>query len=153
MSTGKATTMKRSNRETSLEAVKAVAFELGRRGYVVEAESGDAPKVHLRASAPSGQKFRVQVRGCSGTSPINIGEKFLDVPEVQDLFLIVVLVPPLGSNVLPRFFLLSQPEAAQEWKRLPNNKEDGGTYDPSWFYSLYWRCIEPYEGKWETLPR
>jgi hypothetical protein len=153
MSTGKATTMKRSNQETSMEAVKAVAFELGRRGYVVEAENGDAPKVHLRTSATSGQQFRIQVRGCSRTNPVNIGEDFLDVPERQDLFLIVVLLPPPGSDVAPRFFLLSQPEAAEEWRRLPNNKPDGSTYDPSWFYSLSWRCIEPYEGKWEKLPK
>ena len=136
-----------------MAAVLGVASELLRKGYVVGLVGWATPQLDLLCSVPNGQTFKVQVKGCSDKNALNLGEKFLGVPAQLDLFLVVVLVPPSDSNASLRFFLLSQLEALEEWKKLPNEKADGSTYDPAWYYSLYWKCIEPYEGKWEKLPR
>src|SRR5208283_3449796 len=108
----------------------------------------------LICSVPNGQSFKVQVKGTSSKNFVLIQEAFFNAPLQQDLFLIVVLVPPANAISASQFFVLSHADAIREWNSLPDTKKDGTPYASGGSYGgLYWRNIKPYEGKWEKLPR
>jgi len=142
---------KRGTYRVSMAATFAVASELSRRGYNVGLTVGNTPKVDLICSVPEGKAFKVQVKGSSGKTGVFIQTAFFDEPAQENLFLIVVLVPPLPDPFGPKFFVLTHAQAIERWKKYMT-KKDGTPYSPSSADGLYWRDIEPYEGKWETLP-
>jgi hypothetical protein len=135
----------------SMAATFAVASELSRRGYNVGLTVGNTPKVDLICSVPEGKAFKVQVKGLSGKTSVWIQRRFLTAPKQKNLFLIVVLVPPPPEPYVgPRFFILTHAQAIQRWSAY--TKKDGTPYSSTSGDGLYWKDIEPYEGKWEVLP-
>jgi hypothetical protein len=76
---------------------------------------------------------------------------FFREPVQENLFLIVVLVPPLPQPFGPKFFILKHADAIEQWKKY-TTKRDGTPYSASSADGLYWKDIEPYEGKWDALP-
>jgi hypothetical protein len=99
------------------------------------------------------------VKGCSakeeGFPPYVPGlQQLLEAAPQQDLFLVVVLVPPPDASSGVRFFVLSHEDALQEWNSLSDTRKDGKPYDQGPLYwGLYLRQnIEPHEGKWDKLP-
>ena len=149
-STGAQVAKKRDTYRVSMAATFAVASELSRRGYNVGLTVGNTPKVDLICSVHEGKAFKVQAKGSSGKTGVFIQKAFFDEPAQENLFLIVVLVPPLPEPFGPKFFVLTH---AQAIERSKNDMTKRGTpYSPSSADGLPWRDIEPYEGKWEALP-
>jgi hypothetical protein len=136
---------KRDRYRVSMAATFAVASELSRRGYNVGLTVGNTPKIDLVCSVPEGEGFKVQVKGISGKIGVFIQTAFFRQPVQKDLFLIVVLVPPLPEKFGPKFFVLTHAQAIEQWKRdgAPDSATDG----------LPWRDIAHYEDNWGALPQ
>jgi hypothetical protein len=126
-----------------MAATFAVASELSRRGYNVGLTVGNTPKIDLLCSIPDQKAFKVQVKGISGETGVFIRTPFFSQPAQDNLFLIVVLVPPVPKPC--RFFVLTHAQAIRQWKKdgAPDSPTDG----------LPWKDIKPYEGHWEVLPK
>jgi hypothetical protein len=147
--------VKRDKFQTSMAATFAVASELSRRGYNVGLTVGNTPKVDLICSVPDGKAFKIQVKGLSSENDVYIQWKFFSEPAQEDLFLIVVVVPPVSEPY--KFFVLTHAQAIEEWKegytegtieqwkryQIKNNSPDG----------LRWKNIKRYPDKWEVLPK
>jgi hypothetical protein len=101
-------------------------------------------------SIPDGKSFKVQVKGISNEAGFYIEKAFFEGPSQSDLFLTVVLVPPLGDDSPLRFFVLSHADAKKEFSKMPKCKRDGRPYlnGPG----LRWSSVKPYENAWGTFP-
>ena len=142
--------MKRAIQHTSSAAVLATGAELSRRGYDVTFTLGNTRRVDMLCSVPDGQSFKVQVKGISTANAIYIDKSFFDGPIQQDLFLVVVLVPPLGDDSLPRFFVLSHSDAKNQFSKQRTFKRDGSPYKIAG--GLNFGSIKPYENAWGKFP-
>jgi hypothetical protein len=142
--------MKRAIQHTSSAAVLATGAELSRRGYDVTFTLGNTRRVDMLCSVPDGQSFKVQVKGISTANAIYIDKSFFDGSIQPDLFLVVVLVPPLGNDSLLRFFVLSHSDAKNQFSKQRTFKGDGGPYKIDG--GLNFGSIKPYENAWNKFP-
>ena len=142
--------MKRATQHTSSAAVLATGAELSRRGYDVTFTLGNTRRVDMLCSVPDGQPFKIQVKGISTANAFYIDKSFFDRDTQSDLFLVVVLVPPVGEDVPFRFFVLSHADAKKEFSKMPTRKRDGRPYESGW--GLNWGSVKPYENAWNKLP-
>jgi hypothetical protein len=95
--------MKRAIQQTSSAAVLATGAELSRRGYDVTFTLGNTRKVDMLCAVPDGRTFKVQVKGLSNRNGFYIDKSFFDGATQDDLYLVVVYVPPLGTAGLWSF--------------------------------------------------
>jgi len=100
-------------------------------------------------AVPDGQPFKIQVKGISNPNGFWVQKAFFEAHLQQELFLIIVLVPPAADTSL-RFFVLSHSDAQQESSKMPTRKRDGRLYQNG--SGLNWGSIKPYEDKWDKLP-
>jgi hypothetical protein len=141
----------RGKNHTSFAAACATSAELSRRGYDVAFTLGNTPRVDLICAVPDGEAFKVQVKGISTANGFYCQKEFFDAAQQQNLFLIIVLVPPVGDSSPFRFFVLSHEEAILEFSRMPKFKRDGRPYENG--SGLNWGSVKPYEDSWDKLPR
>ena len=143
---------KRARQQTSFAAVLATGVELSRRGYDVTFTLGNTRRVDMLCSVPDGQLFKIQVKGISNENGFYIDKSFFDGEIQPNLFLVAVLVPPLGKEDLPlRFFVLSHADAKKEFSMMPEIKRDGTPYKNG--SGLYWGSVKSYENEWSTFPQ
>src|SRR5258706_15944318 len=115
--------MKRKTHYTSQAALLATGAELSRRGYDVAFTLGNTPRIDRICGVPDGTPFKIQVKGITWESGFRVQKAFFDQARQDDLFLIVVRVPPPGEEKRFRYFVLSHheasetySEAAKKWK-------------------------------------
>jgi hypothetical protein len=140
---------KRDKQQTSSAALLATGAELSRRGYDVTFTLGNTRRVDMLCSAPSGQPFKVQVKGISGAYGFYIDKSFFEGEIQPDLFLVVVVVPPLGNDAPLRFFILNHADAKKEFSEMPHQKQDG---NPQPNPGLNWGSVNNYENEWRKFP-
>lgn len=123
-----------------------VAAELSRRGYTVAFTQGShTPDYDLLAGAPSGQSFKIDVKGMAAPGAWLISDK---KPQA-DLFYILVLVPPGGrGRGIDRFFILTQADAKLLTSRYRASRR---TASSNWS-GFNWSDALPYEDGWASLP-
>ena len=68
----------------------------------------------------------------------------------DDLYLVVVFVPPLGTADPMEFYLLSHAQAQNEFSKMPTHKKDGRPYLNG--SGLNWGRVVPYKDGWGALP-
>src|SRR5712691_8006666 len=117
--------MKRAVQQTSSAAVLATGAELSRRGYDVTFTLGNTRKVDMLCAVPDGQTFKVQVKGLSGRNGFYIDKPFFEGTTQDDLYLVIVYVPPLGTDSAMEFYVLSHAQAQNEFSKMPTHKKDG----------------------------
>jgi hypothetical protein len=139
----------RDKQQTSSAAVLATGAELSRRCYDVTFTIGNTRRVDMLCSAPSGQTSKVQVKGISGAYGFYIDKSFFEGETQPNLFLIVVVVPPVGDNAPFRFFILNHADAKKEFSKMPQHKRDG---KPQSNPGLNWGSVKHYQDKWHTFP-
>jgi hypothetical protein len=146
--------MKRAVQHTSSAAVLATGAELSRRGYDVTFTLGNTRRVDMLCSVPDGQPFKIQVKGISNETGLWIDDKFFQGGIQRDLFLVVVLVPPLSGDARFRFFILKHADAKDESSKMPQKKRDGTPFGPSRQKGpgLNWGLLKPYENAWDKFP-
>jgi len=142
--------MKRATQHTSSAAVLATGAELSRRGYDVTFTLGNTRRVDMLCSVPDGQTFKIQVKGISTTNAFYIDKSFFEGDTQQDLFLVVVLVPPIGNDSQFKFFVLSHSDAKDEFLKMPTHKRDGRPYISG--FGLNWGLVKRYENAWPKFP-
>ena len=142
--------MRRATQHTSSAAVLATGAELSRRGYDVTFTLGNTRRVDMLCSVPDGQSFKIQVKGISTANAFYIDKSFFEGGAQPDLFLVVVLVPPLGDVSPFRFFVLSHADAKNEFSKMPTRKRDGRPYESG--SGLNWGSLKPYENAWDKFP-
>ena len=142
--------MKRTTQQTSSAALLATGAELSRRGYDVTFTLPNTPRVDMVCFVPDGPSFKIQVKGISTANAFYIDKSFFDRDAQADLFLVVVLVPPISENVPFQFFVLSHADAKKEFSKMPTHKRDGRPYVNGW--GLNWGSVKPYENAWNKLP-
>lgn len=142
--------MKRAIQHTSSAAVLAIGAELSRRGYDVTFTLGNTPHIDMMCAVPAGEQFKIQVKGISSANGFYIDKSFFDEPIQPNLFLVVVLVPPIEEESAFRFFVLSHDEAVKEFAKMRPTKLDGRPYENG--NGLNWGSIKPYEKAWKTFP-
>jgi len=142
--------MKRAIQHTSSAAVLATGAELSRRGYDVTFTLGNTRRVDMLCSVPDGPSFKIQVKGISTANALFIDKSFFTGDAQSDLFLVVVLVPPLGNASQLRFFVLSHADAKNEFSKMPTHKRDGRPYVTG--FGLNWGSIKHYENAWHKFP-
>jgi hypothetical protein len=89
----------RDKQQTSSAAVLAIGAELSRRGYDVTFTLGNTRRVDMLCSVPNGPLFKIQVKGISGEWGFYIDKSFFEGETQQNLFLVVVLVPPRSAMI------------------------------------------------------
>jgi len=141
---------KRAIQHTSSAAVLATGAELSRRGYDVTFTLGNTRRVDMLCSVPDGQPFKIQVKGISSANAFYIDKAFFDGDIQADLFLVVVLVPPIGDSTQLRFFILNHADAKSEFSKMPQKKRDGTPIVKDW--GLNWGSVTPYEDAWDKFP-
>src|SRR3989304_9610157 len=99
--------MKRAIQQTSSAAVLATGAELSRRGYDVTFTLGNTRKVDMLCAVPDGRTFKVQVKGLSNRNGFYIDKAFFEGATRDDLYLVVVYVPPLEVPGPIEFHVLS----------------------------------------------
>ncbi len=139
----------RDKRQTSSAAVLAIGAELSRRGYDVTFTLGNTRRVDMLCSVPNGAPFKIQVKGISGEYGFYIDKSFFEGKTQQNLFLVVVLVPPLGDDAPFRFFILNHTDAKDEFSRMPQRKRDGSRQPNPGFN---WGSVNRYENAWGKFP-
>jgi len=139
----------RDKQQTSSAAVLATGAELSRRGYDVTFTLGNTRRVDMLCSAPSGESFKVQVKGISGAYGFYIEKSFFEGETQLNLFLVVVVVPPLGNDAPLRFFILNHADAKKGFSRMPHQKRDGS---PQPNPGLNWGSVNLYENEWRKFP-
>lgn len=139
----------RDKQQTSSAAVLATGAELSRRGYDVTFTLGNTRRVDMLCSAPSGESFKVQVKGISGAYGFYIDKSFFEGETQLSLFLVVVVVPPVGNDAPLRFFILNHDDAKKEFSRMPQQKRDGS---PQPNPGLNWGSVNLYENEWRKFP-
>ncbi|MGO8736963.1 MAG: hypothetical protein ACLQVM_29705 [Terriglobia bacterium] len=146
--------MKRAAQHTSSAAVLATGAELSRRGYDVTFTLGNTRRVDMLCSVPDGQPFKIQVKGISNATGLWIDNKFFEGGIQADLFLVVVLVPPLSKDAPFRFFILKHADAKDEFSKMPQKKRDGTPFGPLRLKGpgLNWGLVKPYENAWGMFP-
>jgi len=142
--------MKRETYHTQWAAQFGIAAELSRRRYTVALTLGNARRLDIICAAPTGRPFRVEAKGTTNPSFIRTGNKILEMDLDEDLFLIVVIVPPNESPF--RFFVLTHEEIRQERLSQPQTKRSGAAYVPG-HDGLRWATIQKHESRWDKLPR
>jgi hypothetical protein len=142
--------MKRATQHTSSAAVLATGAELSRRGYDVTFTLGNTRRVDMLCTVPDGKPFKVQVKGISNANGFYIDKSFFEGNVQTDLYLVVVLVPPLGADLPLRFFVLSHEDAKREFSKMPTKKRDGRPYPHG--AGLNWGSVKPYENAWRKFP-
>jgi hypothetical protein len=142
--------MKRAAQHTSSAAVLATGAELSRRGYDVTFTLGNTRRVDMLCSVPDGQPFKIQVKGISTANAFYIDKSFFEGDIQQDLFLVVVLVPPLDKDSPFRFFILNHADAKNEFSKMPQQKRDGRPYLNG--AGLNWGSVKPHENAWGQFP-
>jgi hypothetical protein len=141
--------MKRQNYHTQWAAQFAIAAELSRRGYTVALSLGSAKTLDILCTAPSGRAFRIEAKGTTNATFIRTGLNILEMDLVEDLFLVVALVP---ADEFPfRFFVLTLEEIRQERLSQPQTKRSGEAYVPG-HDGLRWAAIQKHESRWDKLP-
>lgn len=86
---------RRTNQQISSAAVLATGAELSRRGYDVMFTLGNTARIDMLCAAPDGEAFRIQVKGISTANGFYIDKSFFEGQIQTNLFLVVVLVPPV----------------------------------------------------------
>lgn len=142
--------MKRATQHTSSAAVLAVGAELSRRGYDVTFTLGNTRRVDMLGAVPDGPSFKIRVKGISTANAFYIDKSFFEGNAQSDLFLVVVVVPPLGDDSPLRFFVLSHVDARNEFLKMPTHKRDGRPYVNG--AGLNWGSIKAYENAWNKFP-
>ena len=142
--------MKRATQHTSSAAVLATGAELSRRGYDVTFTLGNTRRVDMLCAIPDGKSFKVQVKGISNANGFYIDKSFFAGSTQRDLFLVVVLVPPIGDGAQIRFFVLSHANARTEFSKMPKSKKDGRPYVNG--SGLNWGSVKSYESRWDKFP-
>jgi len=99
------------------------------RGYDVAFTIGNTPRIDLLCAVPDGKPFKIQVKGISNPNGFWVQKAFFDAHLQPDLFLIIVLVPPLGDAFPLRFFVLSHSDAKDEASKMPKYKRNGRPYE------------------------
>jgi hypothetical protein len=140
----------RDKQQTSSAAVLAIGAELSRRGYDVTFTLGNTRRVDMLCSVPNGPLFKIQVKGISGEWGFYIDKSFFEGETQQNLFLVVVLVPPLGNDAPFRFFILNHAEAKDQFSKMPQRKRDGS---PQPNPGLNWGSVYECENAWDKFPR
>jgi hypothetical protein len=141
----------RATTHTSLAAAFATGAELSRRGYDVSFTIGNTPRVDLLCAVPDGEPFKVQVKGISNRNGFYVQQSFFDAAVQKDLFLVIVLVPPIGDLSPFEFFVLSHDDAIAESGKMPKFKRDGRPYENG--SGLNWGSIKPHKDKWDRFPK
>jgi hypothetical protein len=142
--------MKRATQHTSSAALLATGAELSRRGYDVTFTLGNTRRVDMLCSVPDGRPFKIQVKGISTANAFYIDKSFFEGDTQQDLFLVVVLVPPLDKDPPFRFFILNHADAKNEFSKMPQKKRDGTPIVKDW--GLNWGPVARYEDAWDKFP-
>lgn len=142
--------MKRAIQHTSSAAVLAIGAELSRRGYDVTFTLGNTARIDMLCAVPDGEPFKIQVKGISTANAFYIDQSFFEGQIQTNLFLVVVLVPPIGKESPFRFFVLSHDDAVREFEKMPKTKRDGRPYVNG--AGLNWGSIKHYENAWEKFP-
>ena len=134
--------MNRAIQQTSSAAVLATGAELSRRGYDVTFTLGNTRKVDMLCTVSDGRTFEVQVKGLSNRSGFYIDKSFFEGAAQADLYLVVVYVPPLGTDGAMEFYVLSHGQAQNEFSKMPTHKKDGRPYPNG--SGLNWGRVMPY---------
>lgn len=142
--------MKRAIQQTSTAAVLATGAELSRRGYDVTFTLGNTQRVDMLCAVPNGRTFKIQVKGLSNRNGFYIDKSFFDGSTQDDLYLVVVYVPPLGSPGPMEFHVLSHAQAQHRFSKMPTHTKDGRPYLNG--SGLNWGSIRPYKDSWDTFP-
>jgi len=104
----------------------------------------------MLCSVPDGQTFKIQVKGISAANAFYIDKSFFEGDIQPDLFLVVVLVPPIGNDSRLKFFVLSHSDAKEEFSKMPTHKRDGRLYISG--FGLNWGSVKRYENAWTKFP-
>ena len=139
----------RDKQQTSSAAVLAIGAELSRRGYDVTFTLGNTRRVDMLCSVPNGPLFKIQVKGISGEYGFYIDKSFFEGRTQENLFLVVVLVPPLGDDGRFRFIIRTHAEGKDEFSTMPQRKRDGS---PRPNPGLNWGSVNRYENAWGKFP-
>lgn len=142
--------MARAKQHTSSAAVFAIGAELSRRGYDVTTTLGNTARIDMMCAVPDGELFKIQVKGISTANAFYIDKSFFEGQVQADLFLVVVLVPPIEEESPFRFFVLSHDDAVKEFAKMPKTKRDGRPYENG--FGLNWGSVKHYENAWKTFP-
>jgi len=142
--------MKRTNQQTSSAAVLSVGAELSRRGYDVTFTLGNTRKVDMLCAVPDGRTFKVQVKGLSNRNGFYIDKSFFEGVTQDDLYLVVVYVPPLSTADPVEFHVLSHEQAQREFSKMPTHKKDGRPYPSG--SGLNWGSVVAYKDAWHAFP-
>lgn len=97
-------TTRKNGYQTQWAAQFYAAAELTRRGYLVSLTLGNAPVADLLVASPSGNSFKVDVKGLAIRNFWLVQRR---IPK-DDLFYVFVYLPK--SSEAPRFFILSSKE-------------------------------------------
>ena len=121
-----------------------VAAELTRRLCIVSFTLGNAPRTDLQVTSPSGQSFRMEIKGLR-THNFWLIRKHDPDPM---LFYGLVYIPPEG---MPRFFILTSAEVQSLRQDYADAVTPRGRYrDETGGFN--WTAPFPYENKWDKLP-
>jgi hypothetical protein len=104
----------------------------------------------MLCTVPDGEPFKIQVKGISTANAFYIDKSFFERPIQANLFLVVVLVPPIESESTFRFFVLTHDEAIRAYAKMPKTRRDGRPYESG--NGLNWGLVKNYEGAWQSLP-
>jgi len=123
-----------------MAATYGTASELSRRGFNVCLTMSNTSKVDLLCSVPDGMAFKVEVKGITYAAGLRVQDIFFAGEAQNDLFLVVVHVPPPDSEGHLRFFILTHKEAQDAYRSRP-----GST-------GLNWGDLKNHEHQWAKFP-
>ena len=124
---------------------------MSRRGYDVTFTLGNTRRVDMLCAVPDGVTFKVQVKGLSNRNGFYIDKSFFEGPPQEDLYLVVVHVPPLGKDGPMEFYVMTHAQAQAEFSKMPTHKRDGRPYERG--SGLNWGRVKNYKDAWKSFPQ
>lgn len=146
---------KHPGHQTQWAAQFGLASELCKRGYQVALTMGNHPVVDLMVVSPGGVGFSIDVKGLHKRNFWLVKPK----RKKTNLYYVLALVPGLPDPAPSRFFVLTQDEVNREvprhLKRIARERTKKGLPidKVGTFPGLSWSFTEPFEDKWEKLPK
>lgn len=142
--------MGRSSHRTGWAGALAVAAELSRRAYDVTIALGNTPTLDLLCASPTGRTFKMQVKSLTYPNWVFIRSSAFTDPPADDLYFVVVMIPP--DPALPfEYYFLTHAEACALHAQHPQVRKDGQPYKPGGD-GLAWAEVRPHRGRWDKLP-
>jgi hypothetical protein len=131
-----------------------IACELARRNYTVSWPLGNVPILDVICQSPQGLPFYLQVKSFRQKGYIPIGSSLSQ--QIQNLWFVFVYVPNKVEEALEYYILPQQDlmrirekeKAAAKVREQRRGKPYG-----KWPEGVYYRNIQSFKNRWDTLPK